>query len=171
MLASAAAAVLTPLVSSYIAKQRELLRPRGRALCPQSKAAIQIYFSDVDVDAVRTVTGDPLPVAEPPFAGMLRRLGFDFPSSTAVSAITLVDLIACREPMGASLLFHELVHVVQFRVLGLEAFAREYVHGFLTSRRYEGIPLEICAFDLERRFSIGERGFHVESEVKDWAVG
>ena len=63
-------------------------------------------------------------------------------------------------------LFHELVHVVQFRLLGVREFSRQYVEGFLKSGSYEGIPLEVCAYELEARFEMSARPFAVEDEVR-----
>jgi hypothetical protein len=68
---------------------------------------------------------------------------------SAIGAITLVDVIAYPEKMNRRILFHELVHAVQYRVLGLRQFARLYVTGFLNGGGYEGIPLERQAYELE----------------------
>jgi hypothetical protein len=67
-----------------------------------------------------------------------------------------------------SLLFHELVHVVQFRLLGVQRFARLYTRGFLSTGSYLGIPLERCARDLESRFAIDPAPFDVAAEVTTW---
>jgi hypothetical protein len=90
-----------------------------------------VSFRPEVLDRVRILLADPLPMPEPPFASVMRRCGFDFPSPSFTEAITFEDVIACREGMNASLLFHELVHVVQYHVLGVREFARQYVSGFL----------------------------------------
>jgi hypothetical protein len=95
----------------------------------------------------------------------MRRFGFDFPSPSLAEAITFENVIACRAGMGASLLFHELVHVVQFHVLGVREFARQYVSGFLDTRSYSEIPLERSAFDLQFRFDTDAKDFDVEFEI------
>jgi hypothetical protein len=58
-----------------------------------------------------------------------------------VDAITLDHVIAAREPMGRPLLFHEMAYVVQYRLLGVKAFARLYVRGFFAAGGNHGIPL------------------------------
>jgi hypothetical protein len=73
--------------------------------------------------------------------------------------------------MTASLLFHELVHVVQYRLLGVSAFANLYVRGFLRGGSDHDIPLECCAFELEHRFVTGNTAFSVEAEVGAWIDG
>jgi hypothetical protein len=52
-----------------------------------------------------------------------------------------------------ALLFHELVHVVQYEVLGLRRFVEHYVQGWVKGGLdYYAIPLEIDAYDLEERY-------------------
>ena len=123
------------------------------------------YFSAELLSEVRVIERDPLPIPNPPFTRLIQRLGFDYPDLSLTAAITFGNLIATRAPMSPSLLFHELVHVVQYSQLGIPAFARHYVHGLLTHRAYERIPLEAHAFHLEARFEFDRQPFNVEAEV------
>ena len=67
------------------------------------------------------------------------------------------------------LLFHELVHVEQYRQLGIPRFSELYVRGFLNGGSYEAIPLEVNAYSFEDRFRRDpQRGFSVEAEVTQW---
>jgi hypothetical protein len=114
------------------------------------------------------VARDPLPIAEIPFRGAARHLGLDLPDVSLVAAITFDHVIASREPLTHAVLFHELVHAVQFRLLGVGAFARLYVRGLLLSGSYDGIPLERCAMELGYRFETERSPFEVEREVAEW---
>lgn len=68
--------------------------------------------------------------------------------------------------MDSSLPFHELVHVVQYRLLrGISPFAVQYVHGFLAIGSYDEIPLEQCVYQLEAQFVTGGAPFSVEEKV------
>ena len=69
-----------------------------------------------------------------------------------MAGITFQDVIVHIEPLQMSLLFHELVHAVQYKHLRLQGFAERYVRGFLTGGSYEEIPLEKQAYSLEERF-------------------
>ena len=78
---------------------------------------------------------------------------------TGLEALTLGDTIAlARRHMPAPesvmpLLFHELVHVVQFQQLGIENFVRRYLEGWVNhGHAYDRVPLERQAFELEARF-------------------
>jgi hypothetical protein len=168
LLTSFATAILSPPVTRYILNQRDRLTPGCCALTDLAKSEVRVYFNEADLNRVRVVVADPLPIADPPLAGFVRRVGFDFPSVALTAAITFDHIIACREPMQPSLLFHETVHVVQYRLLGVATFAHRYLHGFLNSGSYHDIPLERCAFELEQRLATDRNVFNVDAEVANW---
>ena len=71
-------------------------------------------------------------------------------------------------PSGAddeSLHFHELIHVVQWQVLGPKAFLLIYAAD-LAARGSLHSPLERMAYDHQRRFDAGESPYSVEAEVR-----
>ena len=136
-----ATAILAVPVTRYIIRHRNRLASRSIGLSETEKSQLRGYFPAATLDRVRIAVFDPLPVAELPFAGIVRRIGFDFPCVALTAAITFDHVIACREPMTPSLLFHELVHVVQYRLLGVRIFSGHYIHGFLNSGSYHRIPL------------------------------
>jgi len=163
-----AATVIGPLVAAYIKIQRDRLTQLATPLPEATKLRLRQYFTDFDLDRVRVVQADPLPIPDPPLYAILRWLRLDIPGPSSVAAITFDYLIAAREEMGLPLLFHELVHVVQYRLLGVKAFSRLYVNGFFAGGGYHGIPLERCASEMELRFLIGKEPFDVEAEVRKW---
>jgi hypothetical protein len=88
-----------------------------------------------------------------------------------MAAITFSDVVVSHEPFSNGILFHELVHVEQYRQLGSPRFSELYVRGFLNVGSYEAIPLEVNASTLGGRFeSDPQRAFSVEDEVRRWAV-
>ncbi len=102
-------------------------------------------------------------------------MGFEpaaLPNFSLMAAITFVDTIVSHEPFTDRLLFHELVHVVQYQKLGLPEFAAKYVRGFLNGGSYEAIPLEVNAYELEARFAAEPAmPFSAEAEVRAWIDG
>src|SRR4051812_15589457 len=89
--------------------------------------------------------------------------------SADMAAVTFQDMIISYEPFTNQLLFHELVHAVQYQKLGVDEFAERYVNGFLQGGGYDGIPLEINAYQLDDRFAKNPgREFSVEMEVQKW---
>lgn len=86
-----------------------------------------------------------------------------------MAAITFCDVVVSHEPFTDHLLFHELVHVEQYKQLGIARFAELYVRGFLEGGSYEAIPLEINAYTLEDRFrQQPQRVFSAREEVRSW---
>ena len=87
-----------------------------------------------------------------------------------MEAITFDDVVVFHDAPTPQLIFHELVHVTQYRLLGVAEFARLYVIGYLHGG-YEGTPLEKCAYELDGRFIMGGKPFDVEQEVRAWIEG
>lgn len=112
-------------------------------------------------------------VANPDFYPMLRSWGFDnLPDFAAMGAITFSDVIVAREPLTPGLLFHELVHVEQYRQLGVANFSALYVRGFLAGGGYDGTPLERQAYQLGAKFEANPATpFSVADDVSEWIRG
>jgi hypothetical protein len=165
--ANAAAHLLRIPISRYIISNRHRLAAIAKPIPPNSTARLREYFEPADLDRVRVVQRDPLPVTDPPFSAFVRHLGFDYPGISASEGITFDHIIAVRT-WNDRLLFHELVHVVQYRLLGVETFTHLYIRGFLSKGSYDRIPLEVCAYELDRRLDRGGAPFRVQSEVKRW---
>ena len=56
-----------------------------------------------------------------------------------MAAVTFCDVVVSHQPFTYGLLFHELVHVEQYRQLGIPRFAELYVRGFLSGGWYDGL--------------------------------
>jgi hypothetical protein len=168
-LARIAGFVLAPGVTRYINTQRDRLAKDAVPVAPHFINEAERYFEPGTLESARIAASTCLRLPQFPYAPALRRVGFSFPDPQLVAAITFDHLIAVREAEPcSSLLFHELVHVVQYRLLGTATFARLYVQGFLETGSYEEIPLERCAWTLEERFARGGAPFSVESAVASW---
>lgn len=163
-------AQVSGLVAQYITAQREKYTPRAVSLSPQQKAAVAGFFSPQLLDSTRLLVLQRERVANPDFYPMLRSLGFNnLPDQSAMSAITFCDVVVSHGPVSNGLLFHELVHVEQYRQLGIPRFSDLYVRGFLTGGSYEAIPLEVNAYTLGGRFEQNPAGqFSVADEVRSW---
>ena len=101
-----------------------------------------------------------------------RQTGFiNLPDFSGVAAITFCDVVVSCETLTDNLPFHELVHVEQYRQLGLSGFSASFVRGFLEGARYDAIPLEANAFQLSDRFRRDpDCRFDVASEIKKWII-
>jgi hypothetical protein len=152
-------AQVSVLVSQYITTQREKYAPRAIPLSAQQKNALAGFFSPGLLDGTRLLVLQGERVANPDFYPMLRSLGFkSLPGRSTMAAITFCDVVVSHEPFSNGLLFHELVHVEQYRQLGIPRFAELYVSGFLKGGSYEAIPLEVNAYTLGGRFEQNPAG-------------
>ncbi len=165
-------AQITGLVSQYISTRRKNYAPRAVPLSAQQKAAMKGFFSPQVLDGTRLIVLQGERVANPDFYPMLRSLGFNnLPDQSKMGAITFCDVVVSHEAFSNGLLFHELVHVEQYRQLGILRFSELYVRGFLNGGSYEAIPLEVNAYTLGGRFEKNSaQQFSVEDEVRRWVV-
>jgi len=154
----------------WIASERNAHWPSARPLAPVEKDTLSGYFSAQALDAVRLRTG--CPIENPPFyasaMAALEKLGIRARFALlGSSGITFVDCIVVSAPnLAPDLLLHEMVHVIQYRVLGVREFAKRYVAGLAGAGFvYEHNPLEATAFALQDRFLRGER-FNAEATVQ-----
>lgn len=159
-------------VAEYIGQQRQTYRGRAVLLDSHQQSAMQRFFPASALDSTRVLVLAGEQVSNPPFYPELQRMGFEpgsLPDFSLMAAITFVDTVVSHEPFTDKLLFHELVHIVQYAKLGLPGFAAKYVRGFLKGGSYEAIPLEVNAYKLEARFATAStKTFSVSDEVKGW---
>ncbi len=160
-------AQVSELVAGYISAQRRKYAPRAVPLSAQQRGPLEAFFVREVLDNVRVLVLEGERVPNPDFYLMLRGLGFNnLPDQSAMGAITFCDVVVSHERFTAGLLFHELVHVEQYRQLGIPRFSGFYVRGFLNGGSYEAIPLEVNAYSLEDRFRRDpRRAFSVRAEV------
>src|ERR1700744_4120413 len=153
-------------VSEYIRAQRAHYHPQAVPLT--FSQLWSKFFPVVDLQRIRVLQPGQERVPNPPFYVDLDQLGFTgLPNFSTMAAITFDDVVVFHDPITPQLVFHELVHVLQYRLLGIEEFARLYVRGYLHAG-YDGTPLDVCAYHLDGRFIMGSDGFSVEDEVKTW---
>jgi hypothetical protein len=174
---SVAVPTLTPKQVAHFAQQVAEYISSGRLAYLNAAATIQVGhraaltpFFPADLLTRTLVSVVVQPVENPSFYPTLRQMGFNnLPDFSKMAAITFVDVVVSHVQIASALLFHEMVHVVQYNKLGLSEFSRHYVEGFLRSGSYERIPLEINAYQLEERFRANPyRQFSVEAEVRQW---
>lgn len=134
----------------YIAGQRQKGWRASKPLSAGQRTKLSPFFAESLLLDTR-ITHRQVP--NPWFYSLASAIGIhDLPDTESIGAITFVDLIVCPGRLSSETLFHELVHVAQYRILGLRGFARRYVEGLLRTGAYITIPLEVQAYELEARF-------------------
>lgn len=159
-------------VLAYIGQERDTYRPGAAPLSVSQKTIMCSFFPESALDSTRLLVLRGRRVTNPPFYGELVKMGFDpisLPDFKRMTAITFVETVVSHAPFTERLLFHELVHVIQYKKLGVPEFAAKYVRGFLSGGSYEAIPLERNAYELDARFAAAPaKSFSVEAEVEVW---
>jgi hypothetical protein len=157
-------------VARYISAQRDRFFSRAAPMEVGAKTALHGFFRAEVLESTRFLVLNGERIENPEFYVTLRGLGFrNLPDFRWMAAVTLQDVVVAHEAFSDGLRFHELVHVEQYRQLGGRQFAELYVRGFLNGGGYEGIPLEINAYELGGRFETNPaRSFSVEEEVAEW---
>lgn len=156
----------------WVRSQRETHRPAGRTLSLEEQRTLSPFF-EADILRKTRVTRV-LEIPNPPFYAPLLAQGISIPLDfSKTSGITFGDTILLSElhpvepDAQLALLFHELVHVVQFDLAGIEGFVSRYVIGWAQNGfAYERIPIEVQAYSLDARFSgQPDSHFSVRDEV------
>jgi hypothetical protein len=159
-------------VIAYIGQQRHAYRPGAAPLGMSQKTAMRPFSQSLFSIRLDWLSLWGSGSIIPRFYVELTKMGFEAVSLldfSLMAAITFVDTVVSHEPFTDRLLFHELVHVVQYEKLGLEEFAAKYVRGFLSGGSYEAIPLERNAYGLDSRFAkMPSSVFSVADEVQRW---
>jgi hypothetical protein len=162
--------LISSLVARHIEEQCDRYKSRATALSTEQRAPLRGFFSDSLLDIVRTRVLINERLSNPGFFAMAHSLGIsDLPDFSSVEAVTFESVVVSHVPFSDGLLFHELVHVEQYRQLGVSRFAELYVRGFLFNGGYEGIPLERNAYELGGKFESAPNDvFSVEDSVAAW---
>jgi len=167
-LPSAFISQLTAGVENFILSNRKKYSSRAKSLEPKLLVPLEPYFPADILQNTRFLVLKDSRIDDPPFYPMAKMMGIrNLPSFSHVAAVTFVDVVVSHEEWSENLLFHELVHVVQYAQLGNKEFASRYVNGYIKGGSYEEIPLEKNAFELAERFGRKNGRFLVADEVRN----
>ena len=149
--------------TAWIRQLRNDHRPRGRPLSTDEWTALAAYFSPQILEKTRL--DFVLRIENPPFYQQLSFTPIDF---TQMWGLTVDDTVLIIESHTSDLplLFHELVHVVQYDMLGVDEFINQYVTGWAINERvYTQIPAEKEAYAMQAQFEGRATPFQVADFV------
>jgi hypothetical protein len=158
-------------VGRYIREQQVHFRPMGTPLSDPQRRGVALFFSSELLSQVRIVKVDPQRAPDDPLLGEAKALGANNALELVhPSSQSFCDVVVFHGELSERALFHALIHIVQFDVLGLEQYSELLVRGFAQTRSASKIPLEAHAFALEAGFAEGPaKPFSVEEKVRLWA--
>lgn len=155
----------------WLWEQRDLHMVNARPLSDHERLLLQDYYDSSILDRVRLATAER--ISNPTFYGELTESGYPVLDLSGSAGITFIDCVVIRRvfhqdpPAWISILFHELVHVVQFGILGPRKHVESYLRGWAQNGyQYHRIPFEMQAHKLEARFDRHEPPFSVREVVE-----
>ena len=155
---------------AWINSRRRRYRRHGTPLSAAERFTLDPFFEPALLDTIRVCR---IPQIEPGLPrGLIRLLrlpaSVDISSASGMAFVDAIVIAEDRKRPPMSLLFHELVHCVQYRALGTHRFLRCYLHGWASAGfDYFAIPLEAQAYELQDRFDAApDAHFSVDAEVQ-----
>jgi hypothetical protein len=126
---------------------------------------LPLYFTEETLTSTKVVLVDPLPM--PPLSSMGLAHFADFERGN-FEGVTYIDTFFLKptQSKNENMHFHELVHVIQWRLLGPDRFLFSYANG-LERFGYRQSPLEAIAYDAEAAFAGSTGIFNVERMVAE----
>jgi len=151
-----------PTVRTWIDSLRVQYAGAGQPAASLGFPRLADYFPDAVLQSARVVTVAKVPF--PPIVDMGLTEFADL-SQMALSGVTYDDLVFVHQSLRTERVhFHELVHVVQWRTLGVDRFLLTYGAGVL-EHGYAHSPLEAITYDLQSDFDRGVAMPDLEARV------
>jgi hypothetical protein len=166
---------LTALIAeaaAWLRQQREKYRPSAIPLTPDQTAALQSFFPSDVLSNSRILdvsqTGETIPY--PPFYARVRAGGSRVvPEAAHMTAMPFFDVTVFNRAPTLRTLFHNLVHVAQFAVLGAERVMESYFHVLNETGLWMVAPVEEQAYQLDARYTKDPTDvFSVADEIQEW---
>src|SRR5438552_3775759 len=150
-----------PLIVEWIQKTLAKHSPAAQLVASLGFSRLPHYYDETTLVSAKVVSVSRVPV--PPLSAMGLDRFRDF-ERIDMAGITYLDtyFVQADHVRVESLHFHELVHVIQWWLLGPEKFLAFYADG-LERFGYRNSPLEVIAYNLQDRFEHEAQPFKVEA--------
>ena len=154
-----------PLLIDWIRNTLTTSAPVAHSVASRGFPRLPLYFTQKTLASAKVVLVDPLPI--PPLSSMGLARFADFERGS-FDGITYLDTFFLKPTQSSNekMHFHELVHVIQWRLLGPDRFLFLYANG-LECFGYRQSPLEAMAYDAEAAFASSTAIFNVEKMVAE----
>ena len=150
------------MLIAWIEKTIQASAARSRPVSLSGFSRLPSYFTSKTLQSAKFVIVDRLPM--PPLTQM-GLTQFSAYENGNFAGITYLDTFYVRGALiNEALFFHELIHVIQWRLLGAEKFLTAYAAG-LEQFGYAESPLEAMAYEAQRMFETSSDIFDAENFV------
>jgi len=156
---------LYPHVIGWIHQTLSVHEKAAKAVGSLGFPRLSRYFGDELLTWAKVVVIDRVPMPPLSAMGLSRFAEYEHGD---YEGITYLDTFFVKRRSAAAerLHFHELIHVIQWRLLGPEAFLATYAAG-LETFGYRDSPLETMAYNAEASFCLSDQFFDAEKLVAE----
>jgi hypothetical protein len=157
---------------AWLQQQREKHYALSEPLSEPIKEKLRPFFPAEILDRAKirdlSRTGETIPY--PPFYDRVRAGGARVvPDAAHMTAIPFIDVALFNRQPTLRTVFHNLVHVTQFSIVGLERVMKGYFKALNDSGLWMVVPFEEQAYKLDARFTKDPSDqFSVEAEIREW---
>ena len=154
-----------PRIAEWIGRVLVGYESQAKSVATTGFARLPLYFSKDFLASAKFIVVDRVPV--PPLASMGLEQFSEFEKGD-YGGITYLDTFFVKQDHASDegLYFHELIHVIQWRILGPERFLAIYADG-LQKFGYRNSPLEVVAYNAEATFRQSIQPFNAEALVAE----
>src|SRR5215468_4679812 len=154
-----------PKLRAWIQKTLEFYENYAKPVASMHFVRLPLYFGHSLLETTKFIAVDRLPMPPLSVMGLSRFAVFE---QGDFNGITYLDRYFIKQTVvtGEAIHFHELIHVIQWRLLGPEDFLAAYANG-LDEFGYKNSPLEKMAYDAEASFKRSFAIFDAEKFVAE----
>src|SRR3989338_2489182 len=152
-----------PLIRKWIEVTLNHYASKAKPIDEFNFKNLPLYYSDQLLRSAKVVVVDQVPVPPLTSFGLAEFSGFE---KGDYAGITFKDtyFVNSKEVFSESLHFHELIHIVQWKHLGVEKFLIAYALGLL-KYDYQNSPFEVMAYKHQANFDSKAVPYNVEKVV------
>jgi hypothetical protein len=156
-------AAVYPAVLEWIQQTIAEYEHLGKIVAAGGFKRLPLYFSQDLLNTTKVVTISRVPIPPLSSMGLHRFRDFEHGDFDGVSYLNTY-FVKRTKAADEELHFHELMHIVQWRLLGPERFLKLYADG-LERYGYRDSPLERMAYAAQAEFSRSKQAFDAQTLV------
>ena len=153
-----------PPLISWIRNTLTASAPGAQTVASRGFWRLPLYFTQQTLASTKVVLADRLPMPPLSSMGLTRFAEFERGDFDGINLDTL--FLKPTQANNEKMHFHELVHVIQWQLLGPDRFLSLYASG-LECFGYRQSPLEAMAYEAEKAFASSTAIFDVEKMVAE----
>jgi hypothetical protein len=157
---------------AWLKQQRDAYHPRSQPLdLIQRRAMVPFFPADIiEKFRIMDISDGRESMPYPPFYERVRAGGFRMvPDAAHVTAIPFMEVAVFNREPTLRTIFHNLVHVAQYSLLGVKKVMFGYFSVLNDSGVWIVAPAEEQAYQLDARYTKDPAQiFSVEQEIKEW---